>query len=260
MDGRLERDLGSKLFERTPDGFVLTEAGQGSRVAAEQMEQCALAVEQRALGADLRLSGVVRVAATESVGHTVVLPAMRQLHRRHPEIRLHLLTGLARLDIARREADLALRLALPESGELRARRLTPMGFALCLAGVPRPPPAACAGAGFAGHDVVLFDEQFRGSSAIAALLEPLRDGRAVVRANSLFSLVEAVAAGLGVGALTCCVADAHPGLRRVYPQLPPARDDLWLVVHADVQRTGRIRALIAAVEARCAEARSLLRG
>ena len=257
----LERDLGSKLFERTPDGFVLTDAGQSIRVAAEQMEQCALAVEQRALGADVRLSGVVRVAATESVGHTVVLPAMRQLHRRHPEIRLHLLTGLLRLDIARREADLALRLAPPESGELRSRRLTPMGFALYAspAYLARHRPPA-PGSGFTGHDVVLFDEQFRGSSAIASLLEPLRDGRAVVRANSLFSLVEAVAAGFGIGPLTCCVADAHPGLRRVFPQLPPARDDLWLVVHADVQRTGRIRALIAAVEARCAEARSLLRG
>lgn len=256
-----ERELGSKLFERTPDGFVLTDAGQSIRATAEQMEQCALAVEQRALGADRKLSGVVRVAATESAGHVVVLPAMRELHRRHPEIKLHLLTGLARLDIARREADVALRLAPPDTGELRARRLTQMGFALYAAPeylARRRPPAP--GTGFAGHDVVLFDEEFRGSSAIASLLEPLREGRAVARANSLFSLTEAVAAGLGIGALTCCVADAHPGLRRVFPQLPPARDDLWLVVHADVQRTGRIRALIGAIEARCAEAKALLRG
>src|SRR4051794_14304989 len=52
-----ERELGAKLFERTPDGFVLTDAGESIRAAAEQMEQSALAVEQRALGADRRLSG-----------------------------------------------------------------------------------------------------------------------------------------------------------------------------------------------------------
>ena len=126
----LERELGAKLFERTPDGFVLTDAGESIRAAAEQMEQSALAVEQRALGADRRLSGTVRVAAAESAGHAVVLPAMRELHLRHPEIRLHLQTGLARLDIARREADLALRFAPPESGDLRVRRLAPIGFAL----------------------------------------------------------------------------------------------------------------------------------
>ena len=45
-----ERELGAKLFERTPDGFVLTPAGESLRAAAEQMEQSALAVEQRALG------------------------------------------------------------------------------------------------------------------------------------------------------------------------------------------------------------------
>src|SRR5229473_363314 len=148
-----ERELGAKLFERTPDGFVLTDAGESIRAAAEQMEQSALAVEQRALGADRRLSGVVRVAAAESAGHAVVLPAMRELHLRHPEIRLYLMTGLARLDIARREADLALRFNPPESGDLRVRRLTPIGFALYassdyLARHPRPAP----GAGFAGHD------------------------------------------------------------------------------------------------------------
>src|SRR2546428_1871734 len=125
-----ERELGAKLFERTPDGFVLTDAGESIRAAAEQMEQSAVDVEQRALGADRRLSGTVRVAAAESAGHAVVLPAMRDLHQRHPEIRLHLQTGLARLDIARREADLALRFAPPESGDLRIRRLTSMGFAL----------------------------------------------------------------------------------------------------------------------------------
>src|ERR1700682_1492651 len=74
-----ERELGAKLFERTPDGFVLTDAGESIRAAAEQMEQSALAVEQRALGADRRLSGTVRVAAAESAGHAVVLPAMREL-------------------------------------------------------------------------------------------------------------------------------------------------------------------------------------
>src|SRR2546425_331321 len=256
-----ERELGAKLFERTPDGFVLTDAGESIRAAAEQMEQSAVDVEQRALGADRRLSGTVRVAATESVGHSVVLPAMRALHLRHPEIRLHLMTGLARLDIARREADLARRSAPPESGDLRIRRLTSMGFALYASGdylARHRPPAP--GAGFAGHDAVLFDEGFRGAPAFASLTDSLRDARAAVRANSMLSLVEAVANGLGVGALTCCLGDADPRLRRVFPDLPVQRVDLWLVVHADVQRTGRIRALIAALEARCRKAAAVLRG
>jgi DNA-binding transcriptional LysR family regulator len=190
----LERELGAKLFERTPDGFVLTDAGEGIRAAAEQMEQSALAAER-------------------------------------------------------------------ESGDLRVRRLTPIGFALYASEdylARHRPPAP--GAGFAGHDAVLFEEGFRGSPAYTSLTHPLRDARAAVRANSMLSLIEAVAIGLGVGALPCCLGDADPRLRRVFPDLPLARDDLWLVVHADVQRTGRIRALIAALEARCREAAAVLRG
>ena len=76
----------------------------------------------------------------------------------------------------------------------------------------------------------------------------------------MLSLVEAVADGLGGGALTCCLGDADSRLRRVFPHLPVQRVDLWLVVHADVQRTGRIRALIAALETRCKKAAAILRG
>jgi DNA-binding transcriptional LysR family regulator len=256
-----ERELGAKLFERTPDGFVLTDAGESIRAAAEQMEQSAVAIEQRALGADRRLSGTVRVAAAESAGHAVVLPAVRALHLRYPEIRLHLQTGLARLDIARREADLALRFVAPESGDLRMRRLASIGFALYASqDYLSRNPSPGSRAGFAGHDAVLFEEGFRGSPSYASLTSPLRDARAAVRANSMLSLVEAVAIGLGVGALTCYLGDADSRLRRVFPDLPAQREDLWLVVHADVQRTGRVRALIAALEARCKEAATALRG
>jgi DNA-binding transcriptional LysR family regulator len=256
-----ERELGSKLFERTPDGFVLTDAGEGIRAAAEQMEQCALQIEQRALGADRRLTGLVRVAATESIGHAVVLPAMRKLHRKYPDIRLHLVTGPARLDIARREADFALRYSRPESGELRARKLARVGFALYasadyLARRPAPP----VGAPFDGHDAVLFDESVQGAGALPTLTESLRAARAVLRANNMFSLVEGVAQALGIGVLTCFLADRHPDLRRVFPASPPATDDLWLVIHPDVQRTRRVRGVIAAVEDRCREAAALLRG
>src|ERR1700704_3255885 len=61
----LERDLGARLFARTPDGLVPTPAGEAIRVAAEEMEQAVLRGEQRAQGADRKLSGLVRVATTE---------------------------------------------------------------------------------------------------------------------------------------------------------------------------------------------------
>src|SRR5438132_14139198 len=111
----LERDMGSKLFTRTPDGLVLTAAGEAIRTAGEEMEQAVLPGEQRALGSDRKRSGLVRVATTEMLGELIVLPALRSVHERHPQIRAEILTGAGRLDIARREADVALQYGRPEA-------------------------------------------------------------------------------------------------------------------------------------------------
>src|SRR5258708_11918797 len=80
----LERDLGAKLFARTPDGLRLTEAGKSIQAAAEEMEQAALLVEPRALGTDRKLAGQVRVTTTETLGSVVVLPAVQAVHPPHP--------------------------------------------------------------------------------------------------------------------------------------------------------------------------------
>jgi DNA-binding transcriptional LysR family regulator len=251
----LERDLGAKLLARTPDGPMLTSAGEAIRAAAEQMEQAVLRGEQQALGADRKLSGLVRVATTEMLGEVVVLPALRVLHGRHPQIRVELITGSGRLDLARREADLALRYTRPESGDLAIHRAASVAFGayaskayLAEHGLP------ARGSGYLGHDVAAFDtgpRNFRKGGELAG--EPLRDARFVLRTNSVIMLLHAVRQGLGIGPLPCFLAGTDPALERVFPAAPPDIDELWLVVHRDVQQTGRVRALLEAIEARLAE-------
>jgi DNA-binding transcriptional LysR family regulator len=258
----LEKELGSKLFARTPDGLVLTAAGESIRTAGEEIEQAVLRGEQQALGSDRKLSGLVRIATTEMLGDLVVLPALQSVHERHPQIRVEVLTGAGRLDIARREADVALRYGRPESGDLVARRAGCIAFApyaakKYLAARGRP----VRGSGFSGHDIVTFNvgsRQWRQGGQIAG--EPVQDGRVVFRTNSALMLLKAVQVGLGVGPLPCVLADADRKLERVLPAVPAERDDLWLVVHPDVQRTSRVRAVIEAIEARMAEIAASLSG
>jgi DNA-binding transcriptional LysR family regulator len=245
----LEQDLGAKLFERTPEGLILTEAGESIRAAAEEMEQAALLVEQRALGADRKLAGAVRVATTEMLGQVVVLPAVRALHEIHPQIRVDLATGAHRLDLARREADVALRYLRPESGDLVSRRVARVAEAAYaskgyLASHPRPAP----GSGLAGHDVVMLEARALRANRIAG--EDPVNARIVLRTNNSLALQRAVGLGIGIGALPCYIGDADRELRRVFPDAPVELDDLWLVVHADLTRTSRVRAVIDALEAR----------
>src|SRR3954447_16362980 len=189
----LERELGAKLFERTPDGLVLTAAGEAMRAAGEEMEQAALRGEQRVVGTDRAASGLVRVATTEMLGRTVVLPAIRKLRETHPQIRVELNTGVARLDLARREADIALRYVRPESGALVSRRIVRVAFTAYASPeylASRPP--LLRGTGFAGHDVVAFEPGIRAWRQGALAGEPLREARTVLRTNNGYTLLEAI--------------------------------------------------------------------
>ena len=245
----LEHELGAKLFERTPDGLLLTAAGEAMRAAGEEMEQAALRGEQRVIGTDRAPSGLVRVATTEMLGRAVVLPAIRALRETHPQIRLELNTGVARLDIARREADLALRYIRPEAGTLVSRRIARVAYTAYasreyLSSRPRP----ARGAGFAGHDIVAFESAIRAWRQGELAGEPLRDARVVLRTNNGFTLLEAVALGLGIGDLPCHAADLDPRVRRVFADGKVELEDLFLVVHEDLQRTARMRAVIDAID------------
>ena len=77
----LEQRLGAKLFNRTPEGFAITLAGQAVLKQAEAMEAAALAVERLASGHDERSSGLVRVTTLEMLARQVVVPAIANLWR-----------------------------------------------------------------------------------------------------------------------------------------------------------------------------------
>lgn len=65
-----------------------------------------------------------------------------------------------------------------------------------------------------------------------------------LRTNSIATVLEAVRLGFGAGDLPCFVGDATPELERAFPGEKPDWLDVWLIVHADVQRTSRVRTLV----------------
>src|ERR1700682_5763719 len=91
----LEEALGDRLLERTPDGFVLTAAGDRLIETAEHVEQGAIDLGRRAAGLDARLEGVVRVAATETMAVMFLARSLGRLHRAHPGGAVERVSGVA---------------------------------------------------------------------------------------------------------------------------------------------------------------------
>src|SRR5260370_10570632 len=78
-----EDQLGSKLFDRAPEGFAITAAGQAILSQCEAMESAASSVDRLVAGHDERLTGLVRVATTEALAHMVIVPALAIVGQNH---------------------------------------------------------------------------------------------------------------------------------------------------------------------------------
>src|SRR5215212_2117077 len=118
-----EHQLGAKLFVRTPNGYLPTPAAELLIAGAERIEDEAQGMARSAQGLDQRLTGQVRVATGEGLATVLVIPAMAQVRERHPDIRIILLTARSFTDVARDEAEIAVRTLRPKSPGLIARKM-----------------------------------------------------------------------------------------------------------------------------------------
>ena len=240
----LEEELSAKLFLRTSTALVLTPAGEALIGPAEAMEQAAHTIERRVAGIDDQFAGTIRVATTDTMAATFVLPAIAQLRQRHPGIDVVCMASKSIANLTKREADVAVRTVRPDSPDLIARRIGQMETGIYASRsyvAARGEPEE--GTAFAGHDLVLYPRNEVPWMWEDLCGEPITRGRVVLQSNSALALFEAVAAGMGITELVCRRAQTYPQLVRVLPNRR-SMQDVWLVTHADLHKTARVRALL----------------
>ncbi len=232
-----EKSLGGPaLFDRLPDGLRPTAAGAAMISAAEQLEQAALALERRGAAAAAALSGTVRVSVgVWGVGFLVrhlagnVLPS---------GLLLELIESPDTANLARRDADLAVRHRMPEAGNLYAARL-----GVIAAAVYRRRGSHCA---LEGAPWITYPEELSYKDNARWIERQARagGGRVALRASSLEMWFDAVRAGVGIALLPCYSADADPALERLTPPIAEQGAEYWVSVHRDLRRTPRVRTVI----------------
>jgi len=243
----LEQRLGVTLLNRTPDGFATTSAGEAILRQCTAMETAALDLERIAAGRDMLTTGLVRVTTTEAIAYQLVAPVIAALRRTHPELQVDLIVGVRSLDIARSDADLAVRLARPSASDLVCRRLGNVGFSLyaskrylAKSGTPK------RGQGLGGFDLI----SFTGAPAAMSpffMGESLDGARIALRCDNPLIQLKAAADGAGIAELACFLGDSSPELVRVWPNEAPARRTAWLILHQHLRRSARVRTVSAAI-------------
>lgn len=256
----LEASGGARLFDRTPSGYLLTSTGEAMRSRVEDMEVQAIAVERQLLGRDSSPTGQVRLASSDSFAAWFLVPRLAGLGSQYPGITVELVTGNQPVDLARREADVSLRLSKPKEPNLIARRLGRAAWAVYASSgyLARQGKPSMRGR-LRGHRVIGFDPELRGTVGARWVAEHGNLGQVVLTCNSLLSQAAAVVAGVGVSALPCVFGDRDPTLKRALPQTI-GHHDLWLVVHPDVKGSARVRAVMEYVSELVSAESPLLRG
>lgn len=233
----LEKQLDIRLFDRLPRGYALTEEGRALLAKAERMEAELLALQRQASGI-LALQGSVRITAPPLLSSHFLAPRLVPLREQHPEIQLDLCGDPQTVDLNRHEADIALRMIKPGGGGLIARRIGAIGYGLYGA---RSYLRSVKARDWA---YIGYNDSF-GHIDLHHWLRAQAKGRPLAfTANDMSSLYQAARAGMGITVLPHYLGAGDPLLRRL-PANPAAADrEMWLVVHPDLRRAPRIRAVM----------------
>jgi DNA-binding transcriptional LysR family regulator len=251
----LEQELGLQLFERGPQGWSRTGAGEELADLASRVEQDVLALARHADARDQALAGTVRLTTATHIAAYLLVPALPRLRESHPGLILEIAADQRTFDLTRREADLALRMGRPRDAGLVTRKLSDVAYRLYAS------RALCAGrrpqVDFEHDAFVGFDDSLAGVPQERWLARVAPDRRVVFRCNSTASLLAAARLGIGVAVLPRFVADRDPELVALEgPE--PVNHELWLLVHGDLRRSQRVRAVIEWVDGMVRGARAAL--
>lgn len=244
----MENALGARLFERRPEGYFLTAAGERILPHAERVENEFISLKTAVFGIDTELAGPIRITMPPILAECLLMPHLARFSELYPEIDLEIISSYALSDMSRRSADIAVRFQETPDGFLFGRRLPAFGDSIYAT------PAYIEAHSFGGENPTATwlgwgDGEERPAWVADMPFPAMRVGH---DCPDPMAQQAAARAGLGVAILPCFIGDPDPDLIRV-----PGVDTFksrpgWVLTHPDLKTTERVRAcvrfLVAAVE------------
>ncbi|GAA6209417.1 LysR family transcriptional regulator [Cognatishimia sp. WU-CL00825] len=248
-----ETALGARLFERLPSGYVPTEAGLDAVRIAEEMADKEAELDRRIGARDSELKGVLRVTASELLFQRILAPICRDFIAAHPEIDLRLVATNDPVNMAQREADVAIRFSKKPPDTLVGRRLLDTNGGV----YATPELIANDPGGSAPLDWIRFAHWPGPPPEVKAVRPNLKVQLTV---DDMIAALGAVRAGIGATRMACFLGDTDPQMQRV-PGMPLFEfRSLWVLTHADLKHVPRIRVFMEFVAARLIALRPLFEG
>ena len=226
----LEERLGTRLFDRLPDGYAMTQAAENLFEHALAMEVLAQTVDREVFGQDAELAGPLKLTVSH-VADRLILPKLRAFTEAYPHIDLQLLTTSGLVDLAAREADIAVRLTAKPPDYLVGREVMRLrhgiyGTTRTLRKLSDP------------VNVILFQGDPDHPTWVT---EHFPNARTVLRVDDASSMAAATRNHIGLSRMPCFIGDSDAGLRRLDVPLEPSDWGVWILSHVDLRATARVR-------------------
>jgi DNA-binding transcriptional LysR family regulator len=256
----LEHALRTRLFDRSPSGYTLTDQGRRLVPIGEEMERLAIGAGEAVGGSSTSVEGIVRIGSPEGFGSYFLAPRIAGLKTLHPRLTIQLVAAPAVFSLARRDADIVVSVSRPPAGRLNVARLIDYDLGLYAA------PAYLSEAPVIASAEDLFRHRF--VSYIGELLHfPELDflqhvapgGTTSVESSNLVAQLRATLAGAGLCVLPAFLAEKEDGLVRVLPGEISLTRSLWLTVHQDLAELARVRAAVRFIKDEVEKARGLFK-
>ena len=243
----LEEHFGAPLLKKENGSLVPTAFGHSMLDHIRRMEKEASAIDRSSASLDQSLAGPVRISATEGLGTHWMVFAMQAFRSAHPDIIVDMNIGFESVNLAQREADIALRWMGPGTqNSLIGRKVVDCSFGIYASKsyLQRRPEPVTAEIDLIKHDSVVMEASSEGKPLWPTSEDDvtLPYGRLTFHSNSLAAHINAIAAGYGMGILPICMVQPEYDLVRVLPDCVH-REDLWIVAHEDLTRSVRVRAV-----------------
>lgn len=232
---------GVQLFDRRASGYALTEHGRLVLGALESVEGAIAEVERKVAGHGGRLEGTLTVTTTDSIAVHVVGPHLGAFHARFPNIVVDLRGTNQALNIAHRDADVAIRPSHNPPEELVGVPVGPLAFAVYGA---TEYVAQHGKRPLVEQPWLGLGELLERSPPAVWMRTAMGDAEIKLRADSFLSLQAGAEQGIGVAILPCFLGDASSALARLTEPLADVETTLWLLTHPDLRKSGLVRAFL----------------
>lgn len=246
----LEESFGTQLFDRLPDGLVLTTQGEQLMPYAQNMERAASAVHRQqasyveSLNGDI--TGTVRISMYEQIAQFVV-PHLPNLRKKCPNLEIEISIAHTAANLSRREADISIRKCVPDLPDIIAKKLGHYHYAVYGSHTYiEQNPSALSDARYSECDWVGFDDEHVYFSSQVWLRKQLGKRLPIIRSNNGVTILDAMLQDCGLGVLPCFVGDRSDKLQK----LQTIADDsayLYLLIHKDMRKSPAVRLMMDAI-------------